>query len=211
MDEYFPENYFDDYSDNSAKGWSERDWFNYTKKSEAEIAKFSALYSVGRLKGMSLEQISKIAGWQILDEDDYQDEAPFDAEFSNEPWTLINHPVYIITHALQKCLQEHFGRVVEETNMNPRLVWEIEKCLAQTSNYLQVAVVCEDLGEDALARCHYKFAISAINDTMAKTSLIPEPESEHGKERIRRINSIIFDLRQLCITLLEYSQTKKRQ
>lgn len=211
MDEYFSDNYFDEYSDNGARGWSERDWFNYAKRSEAEISKFAAMYSVGKLKGMQLDQIAKLAGWQITEEGEYSDDGAYDAEFSNEPWTLINHPIYIIAHALVKCLQEHFGRVVDETQMSPKSVWEIEKSIMDTSHYMQVAVGCEDLGEDALARCNYKIAVSSINDLMAKIAEIPEPESEHGKERIRRINSIVFDLRQLCITLLENSQAKKRQ
>ena len=39
--------------------------------------------------------------------------------------------------------------------------------------------------------------------TIAKTSKIPEPKSEQGRERIRRINSIIFDMRQLCLNMAE--------
>lgn len=213
MNDYFSDNFYDNFSDDAAtNGWSERDWLNYSKKSEAEIAKFAALYSVGRLKGMQLEQIAKMAGWQIIEEEesDYSDENSFDADFSNEPWTLVNHPVYIIYRALMKCLQEHFGRVVEETQMPPTLVFEIEKCLSDTGTNMLLAVGCEDLGEDALARYNYKVVIAGINEVIAKISQIPEPESEHGRERIRRISAIIFDLRQLCLTLLENSQAKKR-
>lgn len=216
MSDYFSDNYDDNYDDSASKGWSERDWMNYAKRSESEISKFAAIYSVGKLKGMQLEEIAKMAGWSIVDTEEYPSadapyEASFDAEFADEPWTLINHPVYVVARALMKCLQEHFGRIVDETNMNPKDVWEIEKCLNEMSTQMLLAISSEDLGEDTLARCKYKIAIFGVNEAIAKLAKIPEPKSEFGKERVRRINSIIFDLRQLCITLLETPQTKKRQ
>ena len=81
MDEFYSDNFFDG---NAPIGWSERDWFDYLKKSEREISKFASVYSVNRLRGKSLEEIATIAGWPIPKfDDEYFEES--DAEFSDDP------------------------------------------------------------------------------------------------------------------------------
>ena len=67
MDEFYSDNFFEG---NAPIGWSERDWFDYLKKSEREISKFASVYSVNRLRGKSLEEIATIAGWPIPKFDD---------------------------------------------------------------------------------------------------------------------------------------------
>lgn len=80
MDEF----YADDFSDNfNPKGWTEKDWFLYLKKSEAEIARFAGIYTVNRLRGRSLEEICTIAGWPLPKYGESLDESEeMDAEFS---------------------------------------------------------------------------------------------------------------------------------
>ena len=131
-----------------------------------------------------------------------------DAEFSEEPWTLLNHPVYIITRGLLKCLQEYLEKVIGETGIPAMLVWEISKIITETSTFMALAANSTDLSEDLLARCNYKMSAVKLNEIIAKTSQIPEPKSAQGKERLRRINGIIFDLRQLCLNLAEAPITK---
>ena len=85
MDDFFSENPFD--SSELPQGWSERDWYGYLKKSETEIARFASIYSVNRLRGKSLEEIAKIAGWTMPTKEggEYYDES--EAEYADEPWT----------------------------------------------------------------------------------------------------------------------------
>ncbi len=213
MDEFYP----DDFSDNfNPIGWTEKDWFVYLKKSEAEITRFAGLYTVNRLKGKTLEDIAAIAGWPMPKENsgDFDEGDPtnpeMDAEFSEEPWTLLNHPIYIITRALLKCLREHLGRVIDETQISPTLVWEISKTLTEAETFMALAANSTDLAEDLLARCNYKMSAVKLNDIMAKLSEIPEPKSEQGKERIRRIENIVFDLRQTCLNMVELSTVSKK-
>ncbi len=203
MDEF----YADDFSDNfNPKGWTEKDWFLYLKKSEAEIARFAGIYTVNRLRGRSLEEICTIAGWPLPKYGESLDESEeMDAEFSEEPWTLLNHPIYIITRGLLKCLREHFGRVVDETQISPTLVWDIYKILTEAETFMALAANSTDLAEDLLARCNYKMSAVKLNEIMAKMGEIPEPKSEQGRERIRRIGNIIFDLREVCLNMAETS------
>lgn len=207
MDEFFSDNFFDN---QIPSGWSEKDWFAYLKKSDAEITRFASLYSLNRARGMQLEDVAQLAGWPFpKDGDDYVDEN--DAEFSDEPWTLLNHPYYIVTRGLLKCLQEHLGRVIEETQISPMHVWQVSKTITQISIFLSIGVNSTDLSEDLLARCNYKMASLKLNDLIAKVSEIPAPTSEQGLERMRRINYVIFDLRELCLNLAERSKVEKNK
>ena len=70
---------------------------------------------------------------------------------------------------------------------------------------MALAANSTDLAEDLLARCNYKMSSVKLNDIMAKIDEIPEPKSEQGKERMRRIENIIFDLRQVCLNMAEQS------
>ncbi len=203
MDEF----YADDFSDNfSPKGWTEKDWFLYLKKSDAEISRFASLYTVNRLRGKTLEQICSMAGWPLpQNADNYEDDTEMDAEFSEEPWTLLNHPIFIITRALLKCLREHLGRVIDETKIPSSLVWNISKTLTEAETFMALAANSTDLSEDLLARCNYKMSAVKLNEIMAKMGEIPVPKSEQGRERVRRIGNIIFDLRQVCLNMAETS------
>ncbi len=204
--------YADDFSDNfNPKGWTEKDWFLYLKKSDAEITRFAGIYTVNRLRGKTLEEICVIAGWPIpQDAESFDEEQEMDAEFSEEPWTLLNHPIFIITRALLKCLREHLGRVIEETQISGNLVWDLSKILTEAETFMALAANSTDLAEDLLARCNYKMSAVKLNDIMAKLGEIPTPQSEQGQERIRRIGNIIFDLRQVCLNMAETSTVGKK-
>ena len=211
MDEF----YSDDFSENfNPRGWTEKDWFLYLKKSDAEISRFANLYTVNRMCGHTIEEIATIAGWPMPKEgvsfDEPEGNPEMDAEFSEEPWTLLNHPIYIITRALLKCLREHLGRVIEETQISPTLVWDISKILTEAETFMALSANSTDLAEDLLARCNYKMSSVKLNEIIAKMDEIPEPKSEQGKERIRRIENIIFDLRQVCLNMAETSIVGKK-
>ncbi len=210
MDEFYSDDFLDSHN---PVGWTEKDWFLYLKKSEAEITRFAALYAVNRMRGKTLEDIATLAGWPMPKEnafDESEANPEMDAEFSEEPWTLLNHPIYIISRALFKCLREHLGRVIKETQMSAELVWEISKTLTETETFLALAANSTDLAEDLLARCNYKMSAVKLNELMAKIEEIPEPESEQGRERIRRIGNIIFDLRQACLNMAEIFTVGKK-
>jgi len=211
MDDYYSDEFSESYN---PSGWTEKDWFAYLRKSEEEIARFAGLYTVNRMRGRTLEEIAAMAGWPMPKEgcsfDDPDGNPEMDAEFSEEPWTLLNHPIYIVTRALLKCLREHLGRVIAETGIAPTLVWDIAKTLTEAETFMALAANSTDLAEDLLARCNYKMSSVKLNDIMAKIDAIPEPKSEQGRERIRRVGNIIFDLRQVCLNMAETSTVGKK-
>ena len=190
----------------------------FVRKSDLEIGRFASLYSLNRPQGKTLEEIAQAAGWSLAnyanpEVDSYyasysqsdMDDDEGGADFSYEPWTLLNHPVFIITKALFKCLDEHMGRLLLEVGASCAQTWGVAKSISEASNFLSLAVNSTDLGEDTLARCHYKMGAASLNRLLAKVDSISMPESRDGKERLARIRNIVFDLRQLCLNLAEQS------
>ncbi|MBO5782041.1 MAG: hypothetical protein J6R08_06240 [Opitutales bacterium] len=190
MDNFF----FSDYSfggsaDFGENKWSERDWLAYVKRSQAEIQKISKLYFEHR-RNMSFEDIMTIAGWNIATSEESDDSQ------NSEPMTLINHPVYIASRALIKCLKSAIEELVSSSKCEPMSVLHLSNTIHEASELICVAVNSTDLGEDLLARSYYKSALMALNSVLAKIGEFPE---DSDKKEIANI--IIFDLRQLCLNL----------
>ncbi len=206
FNEFFPD-------DSNELKWSERDWVKYVRKSDSEISRFASAYSINRAAGKSLEDIALMTGWPINqgEEEPYgsQDDSE-DAEFSYEPWTLLNHPIFIISKALFKCMDEHMGRLLDEAPLSTHETWALAKSISEATNFVSLAVNSTDLGEDALARCHYKMGAAAFNTLLAKVNSIPAPKSKEGDERLVRVRNIIFDLRQLCLNLSDNSVSDRQ-
>lgn len=190
MDDFF----FSDYSfggsaDFGENKWSERDWLAYVKRSQAEIQKISKLYFEHR-RNMSFEDIMSIAGWNIASSEDFEDSQ------NSEPMTLINHPVYIASRALIKCLNSAIEELVKSSKCEPMFVLHLSNSIHEASELICVAVNSTDLGEDLLARSYYKSALMALNAVLAKIGYFPD-----DSEKKEIANIIIFDLRQLCLNL----------
>lgn len=209
MDEFYSENFYDFNAESNLPDWNEKQWHEYLKKSDNEVLRFASAYTVHKLKGLKLVEIANILGWNFPEDDDEENEDENSADFSDEPWTLLNHPVYIITRALFKNLREYIGNLITETSPNSELAWSLASAISEASTYMTNGVSCIDMGEDILARCNYKTAMLHLNTVLAKLSNMPEPTSEAGVERLRRANMIVFDLRQLCLDLSRKT-TKKR-
>lgn len=202
MDDFFSDNFFGASSDSGSNRWSERDWVVYIRRSEAEIDKISRLYDENRKAGMSLEDIASMGGWDISC---YNSDALFSEisapEFSKEPLTLINHPVYIVSRALIKSLEGRLETLVLEAECSAKTVWSISKAVHKTSTLITVAVNSTDLGEDMFAHSYYKSAIFCMNSVLAEI----EKFDTHSSPRLDRVKdaavTLVFDLRQMCLNL----------
>lgn len=206
MDEFYSEEFFDCDGYDSASSWTERDWLLYLKKSEDEIAKFSATYALGKSKNLSLDEIANMAGWSLAEGND--DERV--SEFAYEPWTIFNHPVFITANALLKCMREHLKRVIKESpQIDASLAWDIASEIASVSASAELAINSTDLGEDTLARCNYKMTARKLNELLALVGKMDYTNTPENAERMRRIGNIILELRQVCLDLSEKSRQKK--
>ncbi len=210
MDDNFYE-YSDNFGDGESASWTERDWRVYLKKADDEILKFAAAYSLRRNRGMSLEEIAQYTGWAIPEnfDDDSDESGP---SFAYEPWTIFNHPIFIVSKGLIRCLREHLRRVIEESDGTTGIqAWNLSTEIASIENCLELAINSTDLGEDTLARCNYKTAAFKLNAIFSALSKIPVPDTPEAKERMKRINNIIMDMRQLCLDLSDRSRVQNKK
>lgn len=205
MDEFYSEEFFDSDGHDSASNWTERDWRAYLKKSEDEIARFAAAYALGKSKNLPLEDIANLAGWSLAESDDERV-----CEFAYEPWTIFNHPIFIVTNALLKCMREHLKRVIKDSpKIDASLAWEIATEISAISANAELAINSTDLSEDTLARCNYKMTAHKLNLLLALIGKMEYAHTPDNDERIKRICNIILELRQVCLDLSEKSRQKK--
>jgi len=127
MDEFDSENFYDFNAESNLPDWNEKQWHEYLKKSDNEVLRFASAYTVHKLKGLKLVEIANILGWNFPEDDDEENEDENSADFSDEPWTLLNHPVYIITRALFKNLREYIDNLDKDIKASPE---EYERRLA---------------------------------------------------------------------------------
>lgn len=201
----------DDYSENSfnfgfdpeENHWSQRDWVRYIKRADSEIGKIKSLYRVGKRNGLTLEEIAIQAGWPVnpYNGDSNLNDLGSQPEFSKDPLTLINHPIYIVSRALIKSLEQDIEVLVKNVPCSPMSVWQISKSLHEASRLIIVAVNSTDLGEDMLANSYYKSAIFCLNTIIAEIEKFDAATSSELADAKAMALTTVFDLRELCLNL----------
>lgn len=201
----------DDFSDNSfsfgfdpeQNHWSERDWMKYIKKADSEIEKIVTIYNKCRRSGISLEDITIQAGWSIApyNSDTLLNDLGSQPEYSKDPLTLINHPIYIVSRALIKSLESDIETLVKSISCDVMSVWQISKSLHEASRLIIVAVNSTDLGEDMLAHSYYKSAIFCLNTIIAEIEKFDTSARADLKDAKSMALTTVFDLRELCLNL----------
>lgn len=203
MEDDFSENSFSFGYDPEENHWSKRDWMKYIKRADSEIEKIASLYNAGKHSGLSLEEIAVQAGWPV---DAYNSDANLNdlgpqPEFSKDPLTLINHPIYIVSMALIKSLEADLEILVKNLDCSPAIAWQISKSLHEASRLIIVAVNSTDLGEDMLANSYYKSAVSCLNSIIADIEKFDAANSPFFEDTKSMATKTGFDLRELCLNL----------
>lgn len=183
--------------------WSKRDWMRYIKRADSEIEKIVTLYNAGKHSGLSLEEIAVQAGWPVspYNSDSNLNDLGAQPEFSKDPLTLINHPIYIVSRALIKSLESDIEILVKNLDCSPSSVWQISKSLHEASRLIIVAVNSTDLGEDMLANSYYKSAVSCLNSIIAEIEKFNTGNSPFFEDTKNMAIKTVFDLRELCLNL----------
>ena len=94
--------------------WNEAQWRNYLRMTEKDSARFLSIYNSIKDKSNHLDEAASIMGWDgddisLIEEDlnaEDSEETLNSNEFSNLPYTLHKHPVFIVTKALYKYLNQ---------------------------------------------------------------------------------------------------------
>ncbi len=203
--------------------WSESQWRNYLNGSERDTARFLSIYNTVKDRPNHLDEAAVLMGWDAEDislTEDFlsESEAESDAE-DGEPYTMHRHPVYVVTRALYRYLQQSWERVLhneQASGMSPLLCWKYGRSLHQGEMNAILAIQALDLGDFGLVVCHLKNALASVNQGIGiLDEILPAEDSAvevfKGEMRIR-----LFDLRELWLRVMgdcrsEYQRRSKDQ
>ena len=204
-----------DWEDKEELAWSEADWSQYLGNCMREVGNFLNLYEHSNRDPGHLDEIARHMGWEVSDwssKEGYpEDEMP---EFPSleepeedfepaEPYTLHRHPVYIVTQGLFIWLRKTFENYLQSEHgqqLSARLSWKYSSVLQDAEHQALMGVQALDMADYSLSICHFKRALSAINQTMTVlgNTLTHKAESQYRDE----IHARLFDLREVYLRII---------
>lgn len=220
----FDNNPESDWDSSEELGWNEFQWQKYLKRNQDVIASFLAHYEELKRQPGHLDEIARRMRWDREDwapgEHDEDDEDPIsfqsdssaeendayeDSEEDFEPYTVHKHPVYIVTHGLYLHLVrcwEQFCVQAAAQGMPPLLASRFATSLHQGEFHAAMAINALDMGDFNLAVCHFKHALTGINQSMALINTLdyaPQPLLVAFKTEALQA---LFDLRDVWLRVM---------
>lgn len=184
----FDNNSESDWDSSEELGWNEFQWQKYLKRNQDTIATFLGHYEELKRQPGHLDEIAHRMRWDREDwspgeHDEDDDDAPSfgsgaeqeendryeESEEDFEPYTVHKHPVFIVTHGLYQHLihcWEQFCVQATPQGMPPLLASRFATTLHQGEFHAAMAINALDMGDFNLAVCHFKCALSGINQSM---------------------------------------------
>ncbi len=215
-----------DWDDRGELTWNEFDWQQFLKRHEAEISRFNELYAQHKDHPGHIDEVAHLMGW---DSDDWSvTDLPSDEEVQShldsldpddlhdddtDPYTLHRHPVFVVIRGLHRVLRQLCERFADAhvDRTSPRELWNYAQALHQAESNAILAVSALDMGDYALAVCQLKFALSAINSAFAILPKLVNTESRPGRAFVRESRVRLFDLREVCLRVMNDCRDELRR
>jgi hypothetical protein len=214
MNSFNPDNSNEgDWEDKGELVWSEANWNQYLTNCMLEVSKFLTFYEHSSRGPGHLDEIARHMGWEVSDwsnKDGYPEEdlpefpSMEEEDFEpSEPYTLHRHPVYIVTQGLFFWLRKSFNDYLENSGGPPvtaRLSWNYASALQESEQQAIMGIQALDMADYSLAICHFKRALSGINQTMGTLGKV-FPENMEVPYR-KEIQTRLFDLREVYLRII---------
>ena len=113
--------------------WNEAQWRNYLRITEKDSARFLSIYNSIKHKPNHLDEAASLMGWDnddmsLIEEELESEEAEEHSSYNeptNLPYTLHKHPVFIVTKALYKYLNQSWNHFLNQNpSISPKLCWD---------------------------------------------------------------------------------------
>ena len=213
---YMTDYYFDSDESNwdhlsNESNWNEAQWRNYLRMTEKDSARFLSIYNSVKDKSNHLDEAASLMGWDgddiSLIEEDIQAEETLEntstSDFSNLPYTLHKHPVFIVTKALYKYLNQSWSHFLNNNpSISPKVCWDFAQSLHIGEFNVLLAIQALDLGDYGLAICHLKNSLAELNQSLCILSDLSHNDEEFLKAFTQEMLIRIFDLRELWIRVM---------
>ena len=173
-----------EWEDRGELAWNEFDWQQFLKRNQQEIARFLTHYRNLCNVPNHLDEIAHQMGWDI-EEWSALDSSPLDDEGHSlcdgsdrpkeeeegediDPYTIHRHPVYIVTKGLFALVRQSWNRALKHRPdaFTPTLAWDYADSLRRGESNSVLSIQALDMGDLALAICHLKISLSALNDSL---------------------------------------------
>lgn len=225
----FDNNSESDWDSSEELGWNEFQWQKYLKKNQDTIATFLGHYEELKRQPGHLDEIAHRMRWDNEDwapgdPDEEEDDSPFASQESEgsfaeseedfEPYTVHKHPVYIVTHGLYQHLiycWEQFCSHAGPAGMPALFASRFATSLHQGEFHAAMAINALDMGDFNLAVCHFKCALSGINQSMALINQL-----EHAPEQLitafkTEALQALFDLRDVWLRVMSDCREEEKR
>ena len=210
-----------DWDEREDLSWNEFDWQRYLKEAGEEIRRFLSLYSNAPEGLNRIDEVAHLMGWDeeewargdVFEEEDFSPAAEsatrsydgFPEGDEWDPYTLHQHPVYIVT----KGLFDSLGNIWEcylksyPGRATPHQSWQYARNLNEGETNALMALQALDMGDYALAVCHLKQVLRTLNQSFTLlqqtfSASVPGLRLLH-KESCRRL----FDLREVYLRVIQ--------
>ena len=205
-----------DWEDRGEMAWREAEWSQYLANCSKDVGQFLSFYEKSNRGTGHLDEIAKLMGWEVSDwsandgtegipdlsgTDDFPEaEEEFEA---GDPYTIHKHPVFIVSQGLFLWLKKTFEQFLDHpasANVSSATGWKYANHLQDADYHALMGTQALDMADYSLAICHFKRALSGINDTfkILEQVFAGQPDAEYRSE----INQRLFDLRELYLRII---------
>lgn len=220
MNHFDHDYYYDgEWDETGELSWNEFDWQKYLKRTTHELVRFLVIYNNLKEQDHRLDKTAHLMGWDTEGEWEVPEQFPSSDDIEGflsqavehgaeditrrpeelEPYTLHRHPVFVATRALYLDINHHWEQYLNEApeQISAQFTWRFARSLQQGEVNAILAVQSIDLGDYALALCHYKRAMSSLNYTLNLIQkLSSSPFDNNLSDFQRDITQRLFDIRE---------------
>ena len=198
-----------DWDDRGEILWNETDWRKYLDRNDVDITRFLGFYDALLHHPMRIDQVAHLMGWDSEDwsvndvnDDEFGEEEDTDDDL--DPYTILKHPVILVSRALYQYLFQTFQQYMDKHCewMAPRFIWSYSNSLHEGQTQALLSIQALDMGDFSLAVCHIKNSLKQLNQTLSLLNRLPSADS---KDRLRfqtEAQIRIFDLREVWLRVL---------
>jgi hypothetical protein len=212
--------------------WTENEWISFLDTARKEVRLFLNAYMKHKESEDRLEVAFSEMGWltsQVLEEledserealdrlmsalnegrIDGLNEAEIVGEQEVESLSYYRQPIFVAMEALGMYLTYVWEWFMDSCPcaIPVRLAWEYGKFIGDIRVQATQAVVAMDAEEFALAVCHLKRGLSALNPLMERINTVERIQNKAAKTFAAEARRVAFDLRELLLRCMQIARS----
>jgi hypothetical protein len=210
--EGFSEGEWDDRGD---LAWNEFDWERYLRSQDKVFRRYLELYAQLKGKTERLDRVAQLMGWdteewtgnEYIQDDDEEVEGSTEEDMDDlEPYTLHKHPIFIATKSLYLDVQARWLDLLGSGDLPipPAVAASFQASLSIGESNAIAAIHALDMGDYAMAVCHFKRALADLNRSFQLLGRVSRIESEAIEQYRIEATCRLFDLREVWLRVMQY-------